>query len=256
MIPSQDPVLSMAGHPSRRSLDSDHSSLAGTIPGKPRGDGTPKRVSFEGDRPSFSASYQNVRNGKWRFEISLLHKYGLIIRPTALNLLPASFHDGRANDVPLSPPNAKPPSSPARSSSPLRSILWPLHRSHAQEEAFVPVDPYKPNTSHHALSQIFRQIYRHALLRLPSIYFSRVCRVFEDAEVSRPEVERMVQGREKDEGFRWPSNHEWVVPNVSPALIRFKESWESFVDSVLKEWKTLNVVSALLLTCVVFSSDL
>ena len=130
--------------------------------------------------------------------------------------------------------------------------LWPLRRSHAQEEAFVPVDPHTPNTSHHVLSHITLQIYRHALLRLPSIYFSRVCRVFEDAEVSRPEVERMVEGLEMGETFRWPANHEWVVPNVSPALIRFKESWESFVDSVLKEWKTLNVVSALLLSCVVF----
>ena len=130
--------------------------------------------------------------------------------------------------------------------------LWPLHRSHAQEEAFVPVDPNSPNTGHHVLSRIVLQLYRHMLLRLPSMYFSRVSRVFEDAEVSRPEVERMVVGLEMGEAFRWPSKHEWVTPNVSPALIRFKESWESFVDSVLKEWKTLNVVSALLLTCVVF----
>jgi len=134
--------------------------------------------------------------------------------------------------------------------------ILPLHRSHAQEEAFVPVDPNKPNTSHHVLSRIILQLYRHALLRHPSIYFSRVSRVFEDAEVSRPEVERMVVGLEMGEAFRWPANHEWVTPNVSPALIRFKGSWESFVDSVLKEWKTLNVVSALLLTCVVFYADL
>ncbi|KAF8581990.1 hypothetical protein K439DRAFT_1352353 [Ramaria rubella] len=60
----------------------------------------------------------------------------------------------------------------------------------------------------------------------------------------------MIEGRNKGEAYRWPADHEWVAPNVSPALIRFKESWETFVESVLKEWKTLNVVSALLLTAI------
>jgi len=177
---------------------------------------------------------------------------------TALHLLPAPFHDTRVIDASFSQPNAKCHSSPARSLSPFRNLLWPLHRAHSREEPFIPVDPYQldtspyPNNTHrHVLSQIVRQLYRHVLLRLPSIYFTRVSRVFEEAEVSRPEVQRMIEGRNKGEVFRWPADHEWVVPNVSPALIRFKESWESFVESVLKEWKTLNVVSALLLTCVV-----
>jgi hypothetical protein len=164
--------------------------------------------------------------------------------------------DGRTNEAPRSPSHAKSPSSPARSPSPLRNFLWPLYRSHSREEPFVPIDPYKlniflpPQTVRHMLSQIVRQIYRHFLLRLPSIYFSRVSRVFADAEVSRPEVQHMIEGRNKGEAYRWPADHEWVAPNVSPALIRFKESWESFVESVLKEWKTLNVVSTLLMTCV------
>ena len=129
----------------------------------------------------------------------------------------------------------------------------PLYRARPQEEAFVPVDPQaRHDTSHNVLSRIVIQLYRGMLLHLPTMYFSRVSRVFEDAEVSRPEVEKMVVGLEIDQRFRWPANHEWVIPNVSPALIRFKESWESFVGSVLTEWKTLNVVSALLLTCVAF----
>jgi len=33
---------------------------------------------------------------------------------------------------------------------------------------------------------------------------------------------------------------------VTPALRKFKYSWEMFIDSLLREWKTLNVVSALL----------
>lgn len=59
-ITPQDSVASsVVGQSSRRSGDSEHSSFAG----KNRGDITPKRVSFEGDRPSFSSSLQNVRNG-------------------------------------------------------------------------------------------------------------------------------------------------------------------------------------------------
>jgi len=54
-----------------------------------------------------------------------------------------------------------------------------------------------------------------------------------------------------------PFPDDWSPPVVSPALIRFKHSWEVFIDSLLREWKTLNVVSALLLSyvfCFVFLS--
>jgi hypothetical protein len=142
-----------------------------------------------------------------------------------------------------------------------------------------------------------RQIYLHFLLRLPAMYFTRVARIFEDAEVSRPDIERMIDARGGGGAYMMPSvsetvpvypgmagsNHgrepgvtlspsiasaghlgvtvsahpytlpfpdDWSPPVVSPALIRFKHSWEAFIDSLLREWKTLNVVSALLLSCV------
>lgn len=78
------------------------------------------------------------------------------------------------------------------------------------------------------------------------MYFTRVSRIFEEAEVSRPDIERMIQGCAM--GLDFP--HEWAPPQVSPALSRFKVSWEDFIDSVIREWKTLNVVSALLLSYV------
>jgi hypothetical protein len=120
-----------------------------------------------------------------------------------------------------------------------------------------------------------RTIYLHLLLRLPSLYFSRVARIFEDAEVSRPDIQRMIDvclvsteglnGEGAPEGHNAslnpgaalsPSPHmaflpfpeDWNPPAVSPALARFKHSWEAFIDSLLREWKTLNVVSALLLS--------
>jgi hypothetical protein len=105
-----------------------------------------------------------------------------------------------------------------------------------------------------AFDTLPRQLYLHSLLRFPSLYFSRVARILEDAAVSRPEIQRIidacegvetqdVQGRTRT--VRLPFPEEWVPPNVSPALARFKRSWEGFVDSLVREWKTLNVVSAL-----------
>ncbi|KAI5988686.1 hypothetical protein F5J12DRAFT_728082 [Pisolithus orientalis] len=45
-----------------------------------------------------------------------------------------------------------------------------------------------------------------------------------------------------------PFSDDWTTGNESQQLIRFKNSWESFIDSLLREWKTLNLVSALLLS--------
>ena len=146
-----------------------------------------------------------------------------------------------------------------------------------------------PSTTKSSLSVIFsqhfltdilpRQLYLHFLLRLPSLYFSRVARIFEDAEVSRPDIQRMIDACNSGNGDRpWspavaaailpmgivgnapgilgstgqllPYPADWSPPIVSPTLARFKNSWEAFIDSLLREWKTLNVVSALLLSSV------
>ncbi|THH21502.1 hypothetical protein EW146_g66 [Bondarzewia mesenterica] len=79
-------------------------------------------------------------------------------------------------------------------------------------------------------------------MRLPSVYSSRVARIFEDAEVSRSDIEWTIdacmlpkegeqQGTTRTAGMharneRLPFPEEWNLPKVSPAL-----------------WKTLNVVS-------------
>ncbi|PIL36424.1 hypothetical protein GSI_00112 [Ganoderma sinense ZZ0214-1] len=104
----------------------------------------------------------------------------------------------------------------------------------------------------------------------PSPY-RRVARVFEDAELSKPEIERLIDACGDfahdpsvdafiAAGFTTPTNNakplpnglpypeEWTPPTVSPALARFKISWENFVDTLMREWKTFNLVSALLTT--------
>ncbi|KIJ58850.1 hypothetical protein HYDPIDRAFT_101875, partial [Hydnomerulius pinastri MD-312] len=117
-----------------------------------------------------------------------------------------------------------------------------------------------------------RQIYLHLLLRLPSLYFSRIARVYEDAQLGKPDLDRMIEcyfgsrqqqqqqrprtssplppGAHFHPGPLLPFPEEWTTANVPPALVRFKHSWEAFIDSLLREWKTLNLVSALLLSAI------
>ncbi|KAG1740224.1 uncharacterized protein EDB91DRAFT_1329080 [Suillus paluster] len=110
-----------------------------------------------------------------------------------------------------------------------------------------------------------RQVYLYLLLCLPSLYFSRIARIYEDAELSRPDIQRLVDacaprrpltsspippGAHYHPPPALPLADEWTTANVSPALVRFKQSWEAFIDSLLREWKTLNLVSALLLSAI------
>lgn len=116
-----------------------------------------------------------------------------------------------------------------------------------------------------------RQVYLHLMLRLPSLYFSRIARLFEDADVSQPDIDRLLRAcqtsnRARDRRARMspipqttgvyhhdhglPFSEDWNTTNVGPALVRFKNSWELFIDSLLREWKTLNIVSALLLSAI------
>ncbi|KAJ3964389.1 hypothetical protein EV361DRAFT_955992 [Lentinula raphanica] len=201
-------------------------------------------------------------------------------------------------------------------------------RSEGNGTAASAPDVHKPGDVHvHStmdwrMLQIFfldtlpRLIYLHLLLRIPSMYFSRVARIFEDAEVSKPDIQRMVEacgrggshflpppppqqtqtnaipvGQEPANNANnaqaqpsslyatinssarglgptsaasnlaaaaaasvvdlpLPLPEDWKFPLVSPSLIRFKLSWEAFIDSLMREWKTLNVVSALLLSAI------
>ncbi|KAI0771686.1 hypothetical protein BD413DRAFT_625327 [Trametes elegans] len=118
-----------------------------------------------------------------------------------------------------------------------------------------------------------RQTYLWFLLWLPALYWHRVARVFEDAEVSKPEIQRLIDacgdfahdpsvdaviatGFATPTGYKSPATgampfpEDWTPPVVSPSLARFKNSWELFVDTLMREWKTFNLVSALLCTTI------
>jgi hypothetical protein len=100
-----------------------------------------------------------------------------------------------------------------------------------------------------------RQLYLHLLLRIPALYFSRVTRIFEDARLSLPDIKRMARAKadqwNPSENFIWQPSMQ--TPDQMPlprSLLQFRSSWESFIDSLMREWKTLNVISVLLLSYV------
>ncbi|KAJ7664101.1 hypothetical protein B0H17DRAFT_1143835 [Mycena rosella] len=102
--------------------------------------------------------------------------------------------------------------------------------------------------------QIPRQIYLLLLLRLPSLYFSRVTRLFEDANLSLPDIRRMAVANADQwkDGTPGALITTWIPDDaaVSPSLLNFRHSWEGFIDSLLREWKTQNIVSALMLSAI------
>ena len=103
------------------------------------------------------------------------------------------------------------------------------------------------------IDTIPRQVYLHLMLRLPSLYFSRVTRIFEDAEMSMPEIKKMAL--EAASQWKDPVRHLKKGIIFEPQAIShphadLQNSWQSFIDSLMREWKTLNIVSVLLLSYV------
>lgn len=104
-----------------------------------------------------------------------------------------------------------------------------------------------------------RLLYLYALLHLPALYSTRVSRILEDAELTMPEVRklyipkvsnRVMKGPEEEEAEAEAEDKEQNGGTGKLSIVHFKSTWESFVDSLMREWKTLNIVSVLLLSYV------
>jgi len=92
-----------------------------------------------------------------------------------------------------------------------------------------------------------RQIYLQLLFRLPDFYSSRVDRICKEAERTIPEIKEMsVANVSQLRGVSFMSQ----TGNIGPQMLNLKTSWERFIDSLLEEWKALNIISVLLLSYV------
>ncbi|KAF8883319.1 hypothetical protein CPB84DRAFT_1850966 [Gymnopilus junonius] len=94
------------------------------------------------------------------------------------------------------------------------------------------------------------QIYLHFLLRLPSLYFSRVARIFEEADLTLPEIKKMALETASQGKANFFDFQVLELQNVPPEYERLKSTWEAFIDSVMREWKTFNLISVLLLSAI------
>ena len=91
---------------------------------------------------------------------------------------------------PLMPISTSRRSSSERSRSNLFGVGFDEKRSVGLPDSFESA-PLMTYVAAFALDTLPRQLYLHFLFRLPSIYFSRVSRIFEEAEMSLPEIKRV-----------------------------------------------------------------
>jgi hypothetical protein len=104
-----------------------------------------------------------------------------------------------------------------------------------------------------------RQIYLYFLLCLPYMYFSRVAHIFEEAEISLPRIKQGVidaARKAREQNSASDTTHNWRLgtPSSNAAYLNLQRTWELFIDSLMREWKTLNIISVLLLSYVTLFS--
>ncbi|KAJ6472660.1 hypothetical protein DFH09DRAFT_953981 [Mycena vulgaris] len=103
------------------------------------------------------------------------------------------------------------------------------------------------------LDSFTRQLYLHLLLRIPSLYFSRVASIFEEAQFSLPQIRHMALQEWNSNGMA-KGRRMFLAPQDPPvlprSLLNFRSSWEAFINSLMREWKTLNIISVLLLSAI------
>ncbi|KAF6749021.1 hypothetical protein DFP72DRAFT_553419 [Ephemerocybe angulata] len=90
------------------------------------------------------------------------------------------------------------------------------------------------------------RMYLYFLLGVPGLYFTRVATVFEDANVPQREMEDLVL--QNATARMYP---ELMPANRNPAFKRLTKSWTHFIDTLIREWKTFNLISVLLLSAIV-----
>lgn len=89
---------------------------------------------------------------------------------------------------------------------------------------------------------LLQQIYLNCLLRLPYMYYSRVDQIFQDAQLTMEEIKEMALRDSVAEDSQGPYSQ------MPKAYSRLKKNWERFIDNLMREWKTLNIISGLLLS--------
>jgi hypothetical protein len=83
-------------------------------------------------------------------------------------------------------------------------------------------------------SLILRQLWLSLLLRLPVLYFFRISRVFEEAELTGAQLASI---------DNYSTSNSFALSRVEA----FQRSWNDLLDSLKAEWQAQGIVSTLLL---------
>lgn len=161
------------------------------------------------------------------------------------HLPPRTQSNGHHDDSAHSLPSMRMPSPPS-----------PLPEPNLPNDFFMP-STHKWHDIPHLFSQFteefLRQLYFNLHLRLPSHYFTRVAMIFENAALTVVEVKEMIleaKGGGRP-GLRTPAGGFITSDHlIRPrnAYEKIESSWNTLIESLLREWETLNVVSVLLLS--------
>ncbi|TFK28948.1 hypothetical protein FA15DRAFT_664592 [Coprinopsis marcescibilis] len=93
---------------------------------------------------------------------------------------------------------------------------------------------------------VSRTAYLYILLGLPALYFTRVVTIFDEANIEIMVMKQLVLDTESTRRMGEKGGHS-ASP---PAFEKLKRSWQHFIDTLIKEWKTLNIISVLLLSAI------
>ena len=105
------------------------------------------------------------------------------------------------------------------------------------------------------LDVIPRQVYLYFLLGFPALYWSRVTRIFHDANLGMSEIKRMaLEAASSDDGMQKVMLYQGIFPQESThapvPYENLRNSWHAFIELLMREWKTFNIITVLLLSWV------
>lgn len=127
----------------------------------------------------------------------------------------------------------------------------------AHEYIVPPIQFHQPQMmiTESVFDSIPHQVYSTVgFLQIPTFYQMRVFRAFEDVGMSVPEIRGAMLDitQQKLEGDN-PDKTRPRRPSSKSDAKKFKkllEAWKEFVETVVKEWETFNIISALLLSAI------
>jgi hypothetical protein len=121
-----------------------------------------------------------------------------------------------------------------------RFLGWPFYKRREDSEGYSRLSFFLSSLS---------WIYLSFLFQLPSLYFGRVARIFEEADLTLPEIKEMAIETAIEGKFDLTTMENGALP---PRYASLKATWQSFIDDLMREWKTFNIISVLLLTWALF----